>query len=86
MKPPMIPHQGRATDTINFGNVKESVSSMDMGSDGKKPELVRVEEKRSALLNQDSSTPGAKPADPFEDFNSVTLQHDGEDGDTTQVR
>ncbi|MCJ1347038.1 hypothetical protein MMC31_005259 [Peltigera leucophlebia] len=86
MKPPMIPHQGRATDTINFGNVKESVSSMDMGSGGKKPELVREEEKRSPVLDRESSTPGAKIADPFEDFNIVTLQHDGEDDDTNQIR
>lgn len=76
----MIPHQGRATDTINFTNVKESVSSMDMGRAGKMPELVRVEEKRSARSDgESSSTPGAKIVDPFEDFNSVTLQHDGED-------
>lgn len=86
MKPPIIPHQGRATDTINFSNVKESVSSMDMGSGGKNPELVRVEENRIALSDAQSSTPGAKIADPFEDFNSVTLQHDGEDDDSNHVR
>lgn len=80
MKPPMIPHQGRPTDTINFNNDKESVSSMDMGSGGKMPELVRV---RSALSD---GTPGAKIADPFEDFNSVTLQHDGDDDDTNHIR
>ena len=32
MKPPMIPHAGRAIDTVNFRNVKESDSSMDMGN------------------------------------------------------
>ena len=32
MKPPMIPHQGRAIDTVNFRNVKDSASSVDMGS------------------------------------------------------
>ncbi|KAK2766906.1 serine/threonine protein kinase, AGC [Arachnomyces sp. PD_36] len=63
MKPPMIPHQGRAVDTINFRNVRES-ASVDIGG-GK--------------LKGDSgnSTPGE--ADPFEEFNSVTLHHDGED-------
>lgn len=80
------PGKIRQSDTINFGNVKESVSSMDMGSGGKKPELVREEEKRSPVLDRESSTPGAKIADPFEDFNTVTLQHDGEDDDTNQIR
>ena len=28
----MIPHAGRAIDTVNFRNVKESASSMDIGS------------------------------------------------------
>ena len=28
----MVPHQGRAIDTVNFRNVKESNSSMDMGN------------------------------------------------------
>lgn len=86
MKPPMIPHQGRDTDTINFSIAKESLSSMDMGSGSKKPDLVPADEKRSALLVGESSTPGTKIADPFEDFNSVTLQHDGEDDDTIPVR
>ena len=31
MKPPMIPHQGRAIDTVNFRNVKDSAGSLDMG-------------------------------------------------------
>lgn len=86
MKPPMIPHQGRATDAINFSIAKESMSSMDMGSGSKKPNLVPMDEKRSALLDGESSTPGTKIADPFEDFNSVTLQHDGEDDDTNPER
>lgn len=81
----MIPHQGRATDTINFSIAKESVSSMDMGSGSNKPDLVTEDEKRSALLDGESSTPGTKIADPFEDFNSVTLQHDGEDDDSNPV-
>ena len=59
---------------------------MDMGSGGNKPELVRVEENRSTLLDGEASTPGSKIADPFEDFNSVTLQHDGEDDDRNHVR
>ena len=36
MKPPMIPHQGRAIDTVNFRHVKESNSSMDLGSSSTK--------------------------------------------------
>ena len=59
---------------------------MDMGSGSKKPNLVPMDEKRSALLDGESSATGTKIADPFEDFNSVTLQHDGEDDDTNPVR
>ena len=56
----MIPHQGRAIDTINFRNVKES-ASVDIG-------------RESGLV-----TPSGEAADPFEEFNSVTLHHSGED-------
>ncbi len=68
MKPPMIPHQGRATDTINFRNVKES-ASVDISSSAVK----------GVPLDSGLATPGAEIADPFEEFNSVTLHHDGED-------
>ena len=31
-------------------------------------------------LDSGLATPGGELADPFEEFNSVTLHHDGEDG------
>jgi len=81
MKPPMIPHQGRAIDTVNFRNVKESASSMDMGNGVSKDGLLGLP--GSALkgvpLDSGIATPAGELADPFEEFNSVTLHHDGED-------
>lgn len=99
MKPPMIPHQGRAIDTVNFRNVKESVSSVDMGNgghgmttngvNGKAAEGKGGKEDGGGLLgipqglkgvplDSGLATPGGELADPFEEFNSVTLHHDGE--------
>lgn len=80
MKPPMIPHQGRAIDTVNFRNVKESVSSLDMGIGGKGPGVVGLRDVKGVPLDSGLATPGNEISDPFEDFNSVTLHHDGEDG------
>lgn len=91
MKPPMIPHAGRATDTVNFRNVKESQSSVDMGTahtkgsgggfalggEGKGAKAVR--EIKGVPLDSGLATPGGEIADPFGDFNSVTLHHDGDD-------
>lgn len=68
MKPPMIPHQGRAIDTVNFRNVKES-ASVDLGGSRAK----------GVPLDSGLATPGGEIADPFEEFNSVTLHHDGEE-------
>jgi protein-serine/threonine kinase len=69
MKPPMIPHQGRATDTINFRNVKES-ASVDLSASKLK----------GVPMDSGLTTPGTEAvADPFEEFNSVTLHHDDED-------
>ena len=80
----MIPHQGRAIDTVNFRNVKESASSMDMGngvSGVSKDGMMGLP--GSALmgvpLDSGIATPAGELADPFEEFNSVTLHHDGED-------
>ncbi|KAA8652498.1 hypothetical protein EYZ11_007687 [Aspergillus tanneri] len=70
MKPPMIPHQGRGTDTINFRNVKES-ASVDIG--GKNPSKMKGVPMDSGL-----ATPNGEISDPFEEFNSVTLHHDGD--------
>ena len=88
MKPPMIPHQGRAIDTLNFRNVKESQSSVDMGAgalgggqQGKPLTLSNktVTQIKGVPLDSGLATPGNEIADPFEEFNSVTLHHDGDD-------
>ncbi|KAF2428809.1 Pkinase-domain-containing protein [Tothia fuscella] len=68
MKPPMIPSQGRGIDTINFRNVKES-HSVDIAA-------AKV---KGVPLDSGLRTPGEEMVDPFEEFNSVTLHHDGDD-------
>ncbi|KAL3470937.1 kinase-like domain-containing protein [Aspergillus californicus] len=70
MKPPMIPHQSRGNETINFRNVKES-ASVDIGE--KNPTVMK-----GVPLNSGLATPNAEISDPFEEFNSVTLHHDGD--------
>ena len=72
MKPPIVPHQGRGIDTLNFRNVKES-ESVDLS--GSRPmNLVK-----GVPLDSGLSTPGMEGPDPFEEFNSITLHHDGDD-------
>ncbi|PHH77212.1 hypothetical protein CDD82_3602 [Ophiocordyceps australis] len=73
MKPPIVPHAGRGIDTVNFRNVKES-------------ESVDISGTRLTGVPLDSglATPGAELEDPFVDFNSVTLHHDGDDHDHHQ--
>lgn len=71
MKPPMIPHQGRGIDTINFRNVKES-ASVDIGG-------ASSNKMKGVPMDSGLATPNGELADPFEDFNSVTLHHDGDD-------
>ncbi|KJZ78798.1 Serine kinase nrc-2 [Hirsutella minnesotensis 3608] len=68
MKPPIVPHPGRGIDTVNFRNVKESESVDISGS--------RL---KGVPLDSGMETPGAEVQDPFVDFNSVTLHHDGDD-------
>ncbi|KAF2145811.1 uncharacterized protein K452DRAFT_220793 [Aplosporella prunicola CBS 121167] len=69
MKPPMIPNQGTGIDTINFRNVKES-QSVDIGASKVK----------GVPLDSGLQTPGTEPVnDPFEEFNSVTLHHEGDE-------
>ncbi|CAI9633607.1 serine threonine-protein kinase ppk14 [Alternaria burnsii] len=68
MKPPIIPHQGQGIETPNFRNVKES-HSVDIGA-------ARVQ---GVPLDSGLATPMGELADPFEEFNSVTLHHDGDD-------
>ena len=70
MKPPMIPHQGRAIDTVNFRTVKDS-ASVDIGGPAGKL--------RGVPLDSGMATPGAELPDPFLEFNSVTLHHDDDD-------
>ena len=76
MKPPIIPHQGRGIDTVNFRNVKES-ESVDIS--GSRPMPGAEGGVKGVPLDSGLATPGAETPDPFEEFNSVTLHHDGED-------
>jgi len=68
MKPPILPHQGRGVDTINFRNVRES-HSID----------ISASKMKGVPLDSGLATPGVELPDPFEEFNSVTLLHDGDD-------
>jgi len=77
MKPPMIPHQGRGIDTVNFRNVKES-GSVDIGGGAfGGPNIAALP--KGVPLDSGLATPGVELVDPFEEFNSVTLHHDGEE-------
>jgi protein-serine/threonine kinase len=64
----MVPHQGRAVDTLNFRNVKES-ESVD----------ISAARAKGVPLDSGLATPGQELPDPFMDFNSVTLHHDDDD-------
>lgn len=68
MKPPIVPNAGRGVDTLNFRNVKES-ESVDLGG----------AELKGVPLDSGLATPGNEVLDPFLEFNSVTLHHDGDD-------
>ncbi|QIW99132.1 hypothetical protein AMS68_004650 [Peltaster fructicola] len=78
-KPPIIPHQGRGIDTVNFRNVKESASVDLGGTTVNKGFGVSVSKMKGVPLDSGLATPGGEIADPFEEFNSVTLHHDGDD-------
>jgi len=71
MKPPIVPHQGKGVDTVNFRNVKES-ESVDIS--GSRPMNLN-----GVPLDSGLATPAGEAVDPFEEFNSVTLHHDGDD-------
>jgi len=73
MKPPMIPHQGRGIDTVNFRNVKESESVDISGA------RAMIKMPKGVPLDSGLATPTPETVDPFEEFNSVTLHHDGDD-------
>lgn len=68
MKPPIVPHFTKGIDTVNFRNVKDSESVDISGS--------RLQ---GVPLDSGLATPGAELEDPFSEFNSVTLHHDGDD-------
>ncbi|KAK9436676.1 Serine/threonine-protein kinase domain protein [Metarhizium brunneum] len=68
MKPPIVPNPTKGIDTVNFRNVKES-ESVDMSGSRLK----------GVPLDSGLATPGAEIEDPFSEFNSVTLHHDGDD-------
>ncbi|TGJ85391.1 hypothetical protein E0Z10_g3340 [Xylaria hypoxylon] len=72
MKPPIVPHAGRGIDTVNFRNVKES-ESVDITT-SRSPGFVK-----GVPLDSGLATPGNEISDPFEEFNSVTLHHDGDE-------
>ena len=61
-------------DTVNFRHLKES-ASVDISASNIK----------GVPLDSGLRTPGAEIADPFEEFNSVTLHHDGEDYGPTPI-
>ncbi|KAH7347774.1 kinase-like domain-containing protein [Plectosphaerella cucumerina] len=72
MKPPIVPNPGRGIDTVNFRNVKES-GSVDFTA-------ARQINVKGVPLDSGLATPGGElVVDPFEEFNSVTLHHDGDD-------
>lgn len=71
MKPPIVPNQGRGIDTLNFRNVKES-ESVDIS-------LSKPMALKGVPLDSGLATPGNEVVDPFEEFNSVTLHHDGDE-------
>lgn len=72
MKPPIVPHAGRGVDTINFRNVKESESVDITGT-------RQLGLAKGVPLDSGLATPGNEPIDPFEEFNSVTLHHEGDE-------
>lgn len=76
MKPPMIPHQGRGVDTVNFRNVKES-ESIDIS--GSRPIPGGLLLPKGVPLDSGLATPSAELVDPFLEFNSVTLHHEGDE-------
>ncbi|KAI9834126.1 MAG: serine/threonine protein kinase, AGC [Phylliscum demangeonii] len=78
MKPPMIPHQGRGLETPNFRNVKES-GSVEISAWRGKAAGAAASVAAGVALDSGLATPMAEVSDPFEDFNSVTLHHDGDD-------
>lgn len=69
MKPPIVPSTPQGNETPNFRNVKESQSVDISGSKAMS----------GVPLDSGLATPGNEVPDPFLEFNSVTLHHDGDD-------
>jgi len=65
---------GKGVDTPNFRNVKESESVDISGS--------RQMNLNGVPLDSGLATPGGEVVDPFEEFNSITLHHDGDEHDS----
>lgn len=68
---------------MNFRNVKES-HSVDLGGSndnpiGKNKGTTKSSGLKGVPLDSGLATPGGELADPFEEFNSVTLHHEGDD-------
>lgn len=84
MKPPMIPHQGRGIDTVNFRNVKES-ESIDISGSRPIPGGLVLPKSLGVPLDSGLATPVPELVDPFLEFNSVTLHHDGDEHHTHQT-
>lgn len=81
MKPPIVPHAGRGIDTINFRNVKESESVDISGA----KQMYEQSSQSGITLESGLATPGNEAADPFLEFNSVTLHHDGDEHHGAQI-
>ena len=71
----MVPHQGKAAEASNFRNMKES-HSVDLSASKLK----------GVPLDSGLATPGTEVNDPFEEFNSVTLLHDGDEPHSSHRR
>lgn len=84
MKPPMVPHQGRDIDTVNFRNVKES-ESVDITGRNQGP-VGADGLPKGVPLDSGVSTPGAEIVDPFGEFNSVTLHHEDDAGQMADMK
>jgi protein-serine/threonine kinase len=73
-KPPIIPKPDSGVDTLNFRSVKES-ESVDICGSRPMPDQLK-----GVPLDSGLATPSGEVAvDPFEEFNSVTLHHDGDE-------
>ena len=79
MKPPIVPHASQGLETLNFRNLKES-ESVDLSGSRSGTGFKGVP------LDSGLTTPANEIADPFLEFNSVTLHHDGDDHRLPQGR